>query len=103
MIRLKKGVRINGLKPELLLGIMIVKSVFDKYGFDCVLTSVVDGKHSRGSFHYSGNGADFRTRHLSLDEQADIHTECVKALGADFDFIRETNHFHLESQPKDPL
>jgi hypothetical protein len=100
-IVIKPGVRILGLRPELLLGVHIVDAIFAKHGLDCVITSVIDGKHSRASLHYTGCGIDFRTRHIKIaGVTEEIRIEAKAALGDDFDFIFEGNHFHMEYQPK---
>ena len=102
MLKIKPGVRILGLRPELLLGVMIVSSTMQKYGVDCVITSIMDGKHSRGSFHYSGAACDFRTRNVPAHMLQIIFKKLKENLGKDFDFILERDHFHLEYQPKLP-
>jgi hypothetical protein len=101
MLELKSDVRINGLKPELLLGIMIVHSVFVQTGKHCTITSVTEGKHSWGSLHYAGYACDFRIKTLTEVEQGNVYRLCDKMLGADFDFVKEVTHFHLEYQPKE--
>lgn len=103
MLSLKPGVRINGLKPEILLAVQIVHSVFVANKKNCVITSCVDGQHSRGSKHYSGNAIDIRTRHLLPTEREAIEADCRESLGADYDFIFEGDHFHCEFDPKTAL
>lgn len=100
MLSLKNSARIIGLKPEAVLGVLIVQSVFAAHGVDCVITSGIDGRHSRGSIHYSGGAIDFRTSGIPETVLAVILADCKKALGPDFDFIREADHFHMEFQPK---
>ncbi len=98
-MKIKAGVDILGMKPELLLGIMIVNEVFSESGYDLVLTSGVEGKHKNKSRHYSGFGVDFRNRHIPM-EFRQVLTQMVKnALGTDFDFVAEHNHWHLEYDP----
>lgn len=99
---IKPGVRINGIKPEMLLGVIVANSIFEKHGKEFTLTSVVDSKHSRGSKHYSGNAIDARTRHLSTVEADRLTIAINTALGADFDVVLESTHLHLEYHPKDP-
>jgi hypothetical protein len=104
MLKIKQGVRVLGLKPEALLGIVICSSVFNDHNLDCVLTSVVDGKHSRASKHYSGYAWDLRTRNIPTKTAVDKIFLAVKsALGADYDVVLESNHIHCEFDPKDPL
>ena len=101
-LQIKPGVRIIGIKSEANLGVQIVASVFAKHGIDCVITSVVDGKHSRASIHYSGGAVDFRIRDIPPTLLSSITLEIKEALGGDFDFILEGNHYHMEWQPKEP-
>lgn len=102
MIQLKPGVRIQGVRNEVLLGINIASSVFQSFGHDCILTSVIDGTHSRGSLHYSGGAFDLRRRHIQEDDIQPLFISLKEALGADFDVILEGTHFHIEYQPKEP-
>jgi len=93
-------VRIHGIRPELVLGLKIVEDVFHKAGEEVVLTSVIDGKHSRGSLHYTGSAADIRTRDIPPEIQIKLVDMCKENLGPDFDIIKEYHHIHLEFQPK---
>ncbi len=104
-MRLKEGVSIAGVSPELVLGIFIINSVFTRYAKDCILTSVTDGRHREGSKHYSGEAVDIRTKHLTNEEKTEITSEIARALGKDFDVILEgigtdNNHLHIEWDPK---
>lgn len=100
MISLKEGVRVHGLKPELVLALMVAEQVFANHGSDLIITSVVDGKHSRESIHYIGMAVDLRIWHLGSPEEAT--NDLQKALGEDFDVVLESDHIHLEYQPKQP-
>lgn len=101
-MQLKKGVRIIGLTPQMAMGNQIVASIFAAHGKNCVITSGADGKHSRASKHYSGNALDYRTRHLLASERDKIAIDCKASLGDDFDVVLESNHLHVEYDPKDP-
>lgn len=100
MLILKKGVDLTGLKPEMLVGLQVVASVFAEIGADCVVTSALDGKHSRASLHYAGQALDFRTRHLGPNVAKGVAQGCKKALGDQFDVVLEKTHIHVEFQPK---
>ncbi len=99
-MKLKPGVRLNGIKPEMLAGLMIAQSVFADR--EMVITSVTDGKHSRGSLHYAGMAVDLRRRHLGVKDAELVLAALKDALGADFDASLESTHFHIEYQPKLP-
>ena len=62
MLFLKAGVRITGMRPEILLAAVAAERVYEKAGHDCTITSCVDGKHMTGSLHYAGAAIDVRTR-----------------------------------------
>jgi len=77
------------------------------------LTSAVDGKHKKGSKHYTGEAVDFRTNHISSREiKLSIVEEIKRRLTEDYDVIFEDNafdsngnqtryeHIHIEYDPK---
>jgi hypothetical protein len=99
-MRFKKGVKINGAKPEIVLCIMVCDSVYKKYGKELVITSVTDGKHSSGSLHYPGFAIDTRTRVFTKEELPLVKKDLQDALTDEFDVVLEKDHFHIEFQPK---
>ena len=101
-MKIKPGVRIFGIRPELVLAFHIADKIFEKYGIELVITSVIDGKHSKGSLHYIGAAGDMRTRDASEAVSRSITRDLKEALGDDFDVIFEGNHIHMEFQPKLP-
>lgn len=100
MIKIKNGVKILGLKPEALLAIAISDGIFTKYLVDCVLTSVTDSKHGRGSFHYLGFAFDLRSRDLTESQKHQVLADLKDALDDEFDVVLESTHFHIEWNPK---
>jgi len=105
-MRLKAGVRINGMKPEALIGMMICDSIYAEEVLDCVVTSGTEGKHgssSRPSLHYAGMAFDLRSYYqtASAEQQEALRARLKDALGMDFDVVREPNHYHVEYQPKE--
>lgn len=105
IIKLKAGVRMQGVRPELSLGITIAAFAFfyATGGKAMIITSIMEGAHSVTSLHYAGQAFDVRTTrdaHLTF-EQAEAATGAMKdALGSDFDVILEDNHIHVEYQPR---
>jgi hypothetical protein len=95
---LKPGVRVYGIRPEMVLALVAADRVWQRHGSELVVTSAMDGTHSRGSLHYAGCAADLRTWHLDDIEAA--AQELREALGEDFDVVVEASHVHLEFQPK---
>lgn len=100
MIKVEDGVRLHGLRPEIILAIMIADQVFDGYGSDAIVTSAIEGKHSRGSLHYAGSAVDLRRWHL--DDPVEAVKELQERLGDDYDVILEDTHIHVEWQAKEP-
>lgn len=103
MLSLKQGVEINGLQPEILLGIIIVNSVFSLYGYSTVITSLMEGQHMEGSKHYKGLAVDIRSHIIDQEELSKIIVMCQNALGENFKLILEdtglpNEHLHLQVQ-----
>lgn len=99
-LRLKQGVRIHGIRPELLLALQISESVYREFDTELIVTSVIDGKHSAGSLHYTGSAVDLRIRHLPQNQVETVRDEIAERLGSDFDAVLESDHIHIEFQPK---
>lgn len=65
---LKKGVSLLGVKPEMIIGLMVADQCYKDAGFTLVVTSLVDGKHSKTSRHYLGLAGDLRTHNIHNPE-----------------------------------
>ena len=101
MLQFKDGVPIFGLQPEILYAIDRTNEIYDRHGVDCVITSSRYGdRHSYGSLHYSGGAFDVRTRQLTEGQINDVVADLKSELGRDYDVIFESNHIHVEYQPK---
>lgn len=104
MFTLKPGVQISGVKPELVIGLLVVEEVLRSNGFDLVVTEVTGGKHMQGSLHYQGLAADIRSKNLpDVPTKLKVLKEAQLALGENFDMILENvgssnEHFHIEVQ-----
>lgn len=104
MLILKDGVlgycETGCVRPQIWDAMTIAAKVFSDFGYDCIVTSLCDGKHGRNSKHYEGNGADFRTRHLKDDEKQQVTDTLANTLGDKYDCILESDHLHVEFDPK---
>jgi len=101
VLQLKSGVKVAGMRPELVLAMIVAESAYRERGYDCIITSVMDGRHSIKSKHYAGQAFDCRTRHLP--DQSAIETVAGairKALAPHYDVIIESDHIHVEFDPK---
>jgi hypothetical protein len=54
-----------------------------------------------GSKHYDGKAFDFRTWGLSSKQQQEFCDRCAEALGDEFDVVLESDHLHVEWDPKE--
>jgi len=98
----KPGVSVAGLQAEAVYGLMIVREVFREHSREMVVTSGTDGKHSPGSLHYIGQAFDLRSRHIPQPDLDTIVTRCRERLPGSFDVVLESDHIHIEHQPKKP-
>lgn len=99
-MRLKPGVRPLGIKPEILLAIMVAERAL--LPNELVITSLMDGTHNRASEHYTGMAFDFRTRDLGETRAKEVAHTIGANLGTDYDVVLETDHCHVEYDPKSP-
>ena len=99
-MKLKPGVCVTGIQPEMIIGKDVAQAVFAAMEYDFIITSITDGKHSKGSRHYSGQAIDIRTRHMSSVVAKEARDKIAKALPNDFDCVLEKTHIHLEFDPR---
>ena len=103
MLSIKPGVDIRGIKPEALLGVMIIQSVYHEFGGDTTITSGLEGRHKTGSKHYDGFAVDirfFEYMGARIPKFNSLLKQLKEALGDDFDVIQESDHIHVEYDPK---
>ncbi len=100
MLSLKPGVRITGIRPEILLAAVAAMEVYKAAGHDLTITACVDGRHTTGSLHYAGAAIDLRTRDLRPADVPKLIAQIKVCLGDDFDVLMELDHVHIEFQPK---
>jgi len=99
-MRIKKGVSVVGMQPEMILAHLICDGIYKKYGLDYVLTSGREGDHKKGSLHYVGLASDTRNRDIPLAQRKNIRDELQHALQEEYTVILEGTHFHVEFQPQ---
>lgn len=100
MAAIKEGAKVGGLRPEILLAYIIAETVYRQEGFECILTEGTGSKHGRGSLHYVGLAIDLRTRMISGAKQLPLAQTLADKLGDEYDVVLETDHIHIEFQPK---
>jgi hypothetical protein len=100
MLKIKEGVKLKGIQPEMVLAAQIVASVYATFdNAACVITSAKDGKHMDGSLHCVGYALDFRTSHIRSGWQQKLFDDVTRALGAEYDVVPEPTHLHVEYDP----
>lgn len=98
---IKAGVDLRGLTPQMAVAYTIACTVYQRHNYDCVITSGSDGKHGPNSLHYSGKALDLRTNNLRSESVHPIYLKLKQALGEQFDVVLESDHIHLEWDPKE--
>lgn len=107
LLRLKSGVRLQSLKPQMLIALSAVQGVWEAAGAaSLTITSADDGTHKGTSLHYRGLALDFRTKDLPPGIDPRRLAAMVKdCLGQHYDVILEdfegnNEHLHVEYDPK---
>ena len=96
----KPGVSVTGLQSEAVYGLIVVEGVFREANIEMVVTSVTDGTHSPGSLHYIGHAFDLRLYNIPQAKLDTIIAQCRERLPSSFDVVIESDHIHIEHQPK---
>ena len=97
MIRLKRGVKVQGLQPEMLLALMVAQAAFLEKAIQLVITSALDGQHSARSKHKLGYAVDLRTRDMPPGDMAlNLAGKIKSALGNEYFVLLESDHIHIQ-------
>ena len=102
MAAIKEGVIFGGeIKPTTRRIIDAAEYVFGRYNITPTITSAMDGTHMANSKHYTGDALDWRIWESNAAGLTDtIVDEMRYYLGSDYDVILESNHIHVEYDPK---
>ena len=95
-MQIKKGVKANGMKPEILLAIMVADKIWSDNGQSLVITSITDGTHSAKSRHYIGLAVDFRTRYFDESTKKAVFDELKADLGSEYVVVWHSTHIHCQ-------
>lgn len=94
---LKMGVSVGDLKMQMRRRLTTIDQAFIRScGHEAVLTSTNEGDHKPSSLHYSNLAVDIRRP----AEPARVLKELQTDLGPDFDIVFESDHIHIEYDPK---
>lgn len=98
----KKGVKLAGLRPEIIACAIVIDGIYQRHGRPegVTVTSVVDGKHSPNSLHYDGYAIDTRTHYFDKGTQKKVAQAIRDALTDEFDVVLERTHIHTEFDPR---
>ena len=100
MVEFKAGVSVAGIQKEIVTLIAILNCYFFlRVGKPLVITSCTDGKHMKGSKHYSGYAIDIRTRHLNASEISKLIAWFKSHHDKEYDIVVESDHIHVEYDP----
>lgn len=97
-MKIKPGVDLRGIQPEMAIAAVIAERVYAAQGAELMITSGVEGKHMAGSLHYKGMALDLR-----LPPAAKIPATVLALRGSlaeQFDVVLEVDHIHVEFDPK---
>lgn len=102
MISIKRGARLDGLRPEMVLAVVIAGQVYESNQAELVVTEGTGGKHMVGSLHASGRAVDIRTGNVAPITLSSVVAELKRRLGENYDVVLETTspHIHIEFDPK---
>lgn len=102
MISIKPGARIDGLRPEMVLALVVAEKVYEANHAELVVTEGTGGQHMAGSLHASGRAVDLRTSNVGTAVLPIVVSGLKRCLGADYDVVLETDppHIHVEFDPK---
>ncbi len=102
MIRLKNDtVSIIGLKPEMVIALIILRGLYDLYSLPLVVTSAAegfsgDGVHMPTSYHYEGYAVDIRKRQVPNELREEFIDKMRRYLKDDFVVVDEPTHYHVQ-------
>lgn len=94
--------RLFGLRPEMVIAVIVMLGAYTEEGADCVITTGIDGKHADGSSHYNGCALDFRTNNLAAGKAQTILDKFKARVTADYFAQLEDDHIHVQFKPKLP-
>lgn len=95
---LKMGVDISRLSDPMRRGLNAIEAAHQAHGLEAIVTSTYEGTHSPGSLHYVNRAVDLRLPPAAVRER--VVLELRKQLGPAFDVVLESNHIHVEHDPK---
>lgn len=96
---IKVGVDISRLRPEIRKKLSMIEGEYKQIAQELVITSTFEGNHSAGSLHYANLAVDIRRPPDGLHYAI---ANISNALGPNYDVVTESDHIHIEYDPKPP-
>ena len=96
-MKIKEGVILSE-SSAIPIALQIIEPILKKHGQELVITSMMDGQHMTGSKHYEGQAVDLRI--WDLHHKDSCVSKMRTALGENYDVVLESDHIHLEYDPK---
>ena len=105
IVSMTKMVRNNPVHLSASREVMDAMSIADMLslkisGKEMVVTSLLDGVHSKNSLHYTGNAFDMRVWIYTEKQKKAIFYQLKKKLGINYDVVDEETHLHIEFDKK---
>lgn len=99
---IKASVDLRGIMPQMAVAYTVACQVYwERCQVRCVITSASDGVHGPNSLHYKGKALDLRTNNIPRHALPALHADLKAALGPQFDVVLESDHIHVEWDPKE--
>jgi len=94
---IKAGVDISRLNREIRRALRKVSDLYMENNQEVVVTSTFEGNHGAGSLHYANDAFD-----VGIPEEPSFIpiSLIIDHLGVDYDVVRESDHIHVEYDPK---
>ena len=102
-MKIKAGVLLKNLQPQMALAAVVIDSVFRRAGYDATITSAADGNHKGKPVagdtvdpHYAGKALDIRTQDVKDEDIVSLVAALKLCLGEEFVVIFEGSHIHMQ-------
>lgn len=104
-MRFKIGCSLRDLQPQTVLAMYVCDEVYREHGEPMTITSVNDGAHMTGSYHYQGKAFDVRTKSIDSGKRQIVEEVKRRLVPLGFDVVFEGadqlfEHIHVEHDPK---
>ncbi|MCK9616150.1 MAG: hypothetical protein M0R48_11780 [Candidatus Omnitrophica bacterium] len=97
---IKNGVQVVGLQKEIITALPTIDNVISSVASYLVITSALEGRHSKDSLHPKGLAIDIRLPYLDPALNVWICKVLRLRLGNYYDVVLEVDHIHIEFDPE---